>query len=361
MKEETPYLNHINYFRGIAIIFIVFGHCFNVGFSHYYQNSSQFAIFLRNLLPGGTTFFVFISGYLFHHIYFKNFNYGDFLIKKLKYVFVPFLLISSIDIFYYLSRYIIAIISSSAKSEIYLSKLKSYSFFNTYLIGHGDITIGLWYIPFITIIFFLSTVFIKFIKIKPSIQLTVINILLIFSILVHRNGTNSILGIFQNVIYFIPVYFLGIYMSINFKKFYEKLKGKELYILLIAIGLAIIQTRIVPAELILKNNLKIDKFDFMIIQKCFLSIFFILFLTRFENKKFKVLNILADNSFGIFFIHGICIWIFNTIVLKLKISFATNSFLMYLVISTLILTLSLLITILIRRANPKNSKYIIGC
>ena len=361
MKEETPYLNHINYFRGIAIVFIVFGHCFNVGFSHYYQNSTPLAIFLQNLIPGGTTFFVFISGYLFHHIYYKNFNLRDFLIKKLKYVIVPFLFISSIDIFYYLSRYIIAIILSSTKSEIYLAILKSHSSFNTYLIGHGEMTIGLWYIPFITIIFSLSTVFIKYVKIKPNIQLIIINILLIFSILIHRNGTNSILGIFQNVIYFTPVYLLGISMSINFKKIYEKLKGKEIFILLITLSIAIIQTRIVVVDLILSNNLKIENFDLMIIQKILFSIFFILFLFRYDYKKIKILNLLAENSFGIFFIHGICIWIFNVIVLKLKISFETSSFLIYLLISSLILTFSLSITILIRKQLPMMSKYIIGC
>ena len=339
----------------------MFGHCFNVGISHYYQNTTLFALFLRNLLPGGTTFFVFISGYLFHHIYYKNFHFSAFFIKKLKYVFLPFLIISSIDIFYYLSRYIIAIISSSTKTEIYIAKLKSYSFFNTYLIGHGEITIGLWYIPFIMLVFTLSPIYLRFVKIKCKSKLLIIFILLLVSILIHRTFKNEIIGIFQNVIYFIPVYLLGIYISINFKKFYEKLKGKELYILLIALGIAIIQTRIVVVDLILKNNLKLENFDLMIIQKCLLSLFFILFLMRFENKNSKILNIFAENSFGIFFIHGICIWIFNVIVLKLKISYESNSFLIYLLISSLILIFSLSITILIRKQFPIKSKYIIGC
>ena len=361
MEKERTYLHHINYFRGIAIIFIVFGHCFNIGISHYYQNQTIFAKFLQNLLPGGTIFFVFISGYLFHHIYYHNFHFSAFFIKKLKYVFVPFLIISSIDIFYYLSRFIIAIILSSTKSEIYLAKLKSYSFFNTYLIGHGEITIGLWYIPFIMLVFTLSPIYLRFVKIKYKSQLLIIFILLLVSTLIHRTFKNELIGIFQNVIYFTPVYLLGIFISINFKKFYEKLKGKELYILLIAIGIAIIQTRIVVVDLILKNNLKVENFDLMIIQKCLLSLFFILFLMRFENKNNKILNIFAENSFGIFFTHGIWIWIFNAIQLKLKIPFETSSFLMYLLISSLILSLSLSITIIIRKLWPNKSRYIIGC
>ena len=65
LEKERPYLQHINYFRGIAIIFIVFGHCFNLGISQYYQNTTLFAKLIRNLLPGGTTFFVFVSGLKF--------------------------------------------------------------------------------------------------------------------------------------------------------------------------------------------------------------------------------------------------------------------------------------------------------
>ncbi len=361
MEKERTYLHHINYFRGLAIIFIVTCHCYDVGFSNFSQNTTIFARVIRNLLSGGTTFFVFISGYLFHHIYYKNFRLITFLIKKLKYVFIPFLLISSADIFYYLLRYIIGIISSSNKSEMYLAKLKSYPYINNYLYGHGEMSIALWYIPFIVMLFALSPIYLRFIKIKCKSQLLIIFILLFVSTLIRRSFKNELIGIFQNVIYFTPVYLLGIYISINFKKFYEKLKGKELYILLIAIGIAIIQTRIIVVDLILKNNLKVENFDLMIIQKCLLSLSFILFLMRYGYKNNKILNILAENSFGIFFIHGICIWIFNAIQLKLKIPFETNSFFMYLLISSLILTLSLSITIIIRKLWPNKSRYIIGC
>jgi surface polysaccharide O-acyltransferase-like enzyme len=361
LEKERPYLQHINYFRGIAIIFIVFGHCFNLGISHYYQNQTIFAKFLQNLLPGGTIFFVFISGYLFHHIYYHNFRFSTFFFKKIKYVFVPFLIISSLDIFYYLSRYIIAIISASHKSEMYITKLKSYPYFSTIFVGRGEISPALWYIPFIMVVFVLSPVFLKFLRIKVKLQSVIICILLIISTLIHRTAANSILGVFQNVIYFTPIYLLGIYMSINFKKFYEKLKGREFYILLIAIILAIIQTRNGVVDLTLKNTLKVENFDFMIIQKILLSFFFVLFLKKFVNNKFKILNLFAENSFGIFFMHGIFIWLFNVIIIKLKISFVSNSTLQYFGLSTFILTFSLAITMLIRKTFPNTSKFIIGC
>ena len=360
MEKERTYLHHINYFRGIAIIFIVYWHCLVCGISNYYQNQTLFAKIIGTLLPGGTTFFVFISGYLFHHIYYHNFQFSTFFIKKLKYVFVPFLIISSTDIFYYLSRYIIAIISASEKSEIFLAKLKTYSFINTYLYGHGEIPIGLWYIPFIMVLFSMSFIFIKFVKIKPSIQLLFICILLIVSILIHRTAANSILGMIQNVIYFTPVYLIGIYFSINFKVLYEKLKGKEFYILFFALCVVIIQTVIGKLEISATECIfKLEDFDLMIIQKTLLSIFFATFLMSYKIKKNKFLTLLAENSFGIFFIHGICIWILNAIVFK--ISFEYNSTFQYFGFSTLILIISLTITLLIRKVFPNKSKYIIGC
>lgn len=362
LEKERPYLQHINYFRGIAIIFIVYWHCLVCGIANNNQNQTIFAKIIGTLLPGGTTFFVFISGYLFHHIYYQNFQFSTFFIKKLKYVFVPFLIISSTDIFYYLSRYIIAIISESNKSEIFLAKLKTYSFINTYLYGHGEIPIGLWYIPFIMLVFAISPVFIKFVKIKSSIQLPFICILLIVSTSIHRTEANSIFSIFQNTLYFSPVYLLGMYVSINFNKFYEMLKGQEFYFLATAIIIVFIQSGV---EIIEKyrelSTLILEKFDLMIIQKILLSIFFAIFLMNYKKNKFKILNLFAENSFGIFFIHGICIWIFNAILFKLKISFVSNSTSLYFVLSTFILTISLAITMLIRKVFPNKSKYIIGC
>lgn len=356
MEKERTYLHHINHFRGIAIIFIVFWHCFSAGITHYNQNITLFAFSLLKLLPGGTTFFVFISGYLFHYIYYKKFDFKLFIIKKVKFVLFPFILISSTDILYYLSRYIISIIFDSDKSQIFLAKLNNYSFIKTYLYGHGEIPIGLWYIPFIMVVFALSPLFIKFICIRAKVQLTIICILLISSMIIHRTADNSILGIFQNVIYFTPAYLLGIFMSINFNKIYVKLKVRNLYILISAILITIFLSKIIEFY---SPIFRI--FDLMIFQKILLSIFFTVYLMKYKKKQIKVLNLIAENSFGIFFIHGIIIWLFNAFIFKLKITIESNSAFVYFGLSTFILIISLSITILIRKALPNKSKYIIGC
>ena len=95
------YLNSLNYFRGISIIFIVFGHCL---YLVDYNYNSILGYTIQNLTQGGTSFFVFISGFLFHHIFYKKFELKRFMIKKTKYVLVPYLILSSIPIVFLLLK-----------------------------------------------------------------------------------------------------------------------------------------------------------------------------------------------------------------------------------------------------------------
>ena len=59
MKEKKPFLDNIYFFRGIAIVFIVFGHCMSFGISDINNNNLQLAILIKYIVPGGTYFFVF--------------------------------------------------------------------------------------------------------------------------------------------------------------------------------------------------------------------------------------------------------------------------------------------------------------
>jgi len=73
------FLNSINYLRAIAIIIIVAGHC--DGLSGWEPNNIVEKS-VENLIRGGTDIFMFISGFMFYHIYFRNFDYRGFVRKK---------------------------------------------------------------------------------------------------------------------------------------------------------------------------------------------------------------------------------------------------------------------------------------
>ena len=362
MEQKVTYLNNITYFRGIAIVFIVFGHCTSFGITRFHENTTFLAKIIKLIVPGGTIFFVFISGYLFHHIYNKNFKLKTFLLKKMKNVLIPFYFFCSIDIIYYLTRLFFAIVSQSKKTEFFLNKINSYSYFETFFLGHAEIPMGLWYVPFIMVIFSLSKFYMKFVLINYKTQLLIISSLMLIAAIIHRAPDASIKSIFQNILYFTPVYLLGIFVSLNSNMFYTRLRRKAIYLLLFALAIAFLQAKI--GGLIKMNDLStIDfrNFDFMIIQKSILSIFFMTYLMKFEYKKISLFNLLAKNSFGIFFIHGIYIFLIHATISKLQIFYKSDSIIIFIVSGSLVLILSLFTTIILRKLLSNKSKYIIGC
>lgn len=91
-------VNSFNHFRAIAILFIIAGHSFGaVGmvFDHLYELS------IRNFIAGGTSLFVFISGFLFHHVFYPKFQYKKFLIQKCYNVLLPYLILGLYPVFFY--------------------------------------------------------------------------------------------------------------------------------------------------------------------------------------------------------------------------------------------------------------------
>jgi hypothetical protein len=205
------YINSINYFRGIAILFIVFGHCLGLADFTY---DSILGNTILNLTVGATSFFVFISGFLFHHIFYKNFELKEFITKKTKYVLFPYLILSTLPIVYLLLR--IYITDSLSLSTISLQHKETVSFFSilsTYLTGVGYSFSGYWYIPFIMIIFAMSPVFVRFIKLKLKTQIAIAFFFLICSVFMHRGTYENVFSVFQNVLFFIPVYLFGIISS----------------------------------------------------------------------------------------------------------------------------------------------------
>lgn len=78
-------------FRAIAILLVVAGHSINSR-----NIASLGEMFFANTILGGTTLFVFISGFFFYHIYYYKFQYKNFMLKKIKYVFMPYFMLSAI-------------------------------------------------------------------------------------------------------------------------------------------------------------------------------------------------------------------------------------------------------------------------
>ena len=290
-------LNSIDYFRAVAILFIVAGHSFG---SWKVDNFIEKAIF--NLLTGGTTLFVFISGFLFHYIYYRNFSYKTFLLKKFRYVYFPYLLLTLSGITYYL------ISEENLPSQgplgiDHLETLFDYIHMIALYLWTGKIVVGYWYIQFIAIIFILSPVFIYYMKFPFWARNALFLIFLIQSMLIHRPFGNF--SPWHSVLYFLPIYLMGINVSIHRKKVIDFISDKTLIIGMLVLALALLQASIYSKH---GNFHKIEIFsyqnmDIIILQKIALCFFLMSLFHRFEERQLNSLKGIASMSFAIYFIH----------------------------------------------------------
>lgn len=309
------FLNSINYFRGICILFIVAGHC--VSPSGWHIDSFFEKVFI-NLVYSGSALFVFISGFLFHHIFYKNFNYVTFVTKKVKNVFIPYLIQSSAPIIYFVFYRDRASVRYS--DYIFLQKEGVYYEYVRPIIMYlwsGCTLTAYWYISFIMIIFLLSPLFIAYIHLKPVTRLFVLCIMIVIATLIHRPVDN--LYPLQSVVYFAPVYVYGILASIHRDAIYDYLEGKEIYLSILIVLCASLQVMLYGhVGNFHKSPLVISYPDIMIFQKMIMCIFFMVFLRRFENKNLSILKPLASASFAIYFLHPFVIHAVFTVIYNLK-------------------------------------------
>lgn len=350
------FLNSINYFRGVAILLIVAGHSYTIaGFNP----SNVIERTIANLLTGGTALFVFISGFMFHHVFSKKFNYKKFMVKKMQNVVLPYLILSIYpiwDIIYY-ERF-----SRTFGINNALDALLFYPIRGIHLTAY-------WYIPFAVILFLASPIFLKLMNSKYKGLLITIG--LVVATLIHRPLYN--INVLQSFIYFSPVYLLGMWASINKNKVYTTLKNKEWIFLFVAVVLAFYQgefasyspiegTTTFPSTILNgyvgnfhKNMFVYNGLDLMILQKTSLCFFFMVFLRRFEDIKIPFLDFTAKYSFAIFFLHCyLILW-------GERIGGLNNGNIFTLILTTLLFSItSAIFAAGVKKVFPKHSRKLIG-
>jgi hypothetical protein len=346
--------NSTNHFRAIAILIIVAGHSYKLGglvFDSFWEK------LIENIISGGTALFVFISGFLFHHVFYKNFSYTKFFFSKCKNILIPYTIIGIIPI--------VLAVTLEPKLRNYYSMFRptSAGFLYEYVIPAGKyfwtgrFENAYWYIPFIMVTFALSPLHISFIKAPPKVKAFTVFSLLIISMLMHRPHEN--LHVFQSVLYFFPVYLIGISSSIYRNLIYSKLSGKESYILLGVIFLAISENFMGHSGNYHKAAFVFGGIDIIIIQKILLCFFFMVWLHRFENYQNKYINYLASTSFAVFFFHPLLIQILRRLIKSMGFSI-NESWIVYL-FWVLVLTAACVgLAKLVKNITPTYSRYLIG-
>jgi probable poly-beta-1,6-N-acetyl-D-glucosamine export protein len=359
-------LKSFEYFRALAILFIIANHCY--GLSGDWQPATVFGKFVVNFFTiGGATYFTFISGFLFHSVSYREFKYTDFMIKRIKKVACPYLLLSIIPIFV-----LVFVLRTGPYPEYFFLPAKGLFYqyirpFVLYLVT-GRTFWAYWYIPYIMVVYALSPLFMIYIKWSFRSRLVVVLFFFCISTLIHRPP--GMISIFQAVIYFIPVYLLGIMASMHKDEVYLFLKGKEIYLLLAALSLSLIQVIFYDNFLIFfKKPFEFNVIDISIIQKSIMCLFLMVWLHRFEYRQISFLRRTAEASFALYFIHPILLTLFkhfSQISYDHKYKIASGIFdtlyhpLGLFIYFFIILSVSYMIALLLRRVFGSYSKLVIG-
>ena len=309
---------------------------------------TTFERLITSLISGGTSLFVFISGFLFHYIFYKKYIFKKFFIGKIKNVFIPYLILALIPTLY------AVLLHKDGAGGYFLPDGTGFTYeyiipFIKYYLNGGMLT-AYWYIPFVMVTFAMSSLHVKFIELDKKYQLLLIFILSLVSIFLHRPYAN--LHVLQSVIYFIPVYLIGIYASVHRSKIYEVFKGKGFVLLIFTLAIAFIDAY---------TNDKNAYFgiDLVYIQKVFMCFFFMVWLNKYEEYHNSFIHKLASTSFTIFFIHPYILLVLGGLQGRGYI-ITDESWWLFPIIIALIILFSMLVAITIRKLMPKYSRYLIG-
>ena len=351
MQLPSPrknFLNSINYFRGIAIFIIVLGHCY--GLSRWEVSGKSEEIFYSISL-NGSVYFVFISGFLYHYVFYHKFDFKKFMIKKAKYVLLPYLFFSTLPILY--------VVFIGDGGEFLPETLQGKPLFAVaWYFLTGRISYAYWYVPMAILLFAISPLINKIIKYEKV--LVTASLLLLVSLIVHRPIDN--INPFHSLIYFLPVYLIGIWSSINHDRMCKFLENRvsKASLLVIAIDLSLVQVLVFNTSgNFQKQFWSITVLDVNLLQKILLCIFFVSVLNKYEDTDITIAKKAAETSFAIYFIHPFLINALTSITYRLNFDYQGNIFLLILA-ALMVFSMSMAIALGFKTIFKKNSRYLIG-
>lgn len=307
MKNKQKYFNSINWLRGLSIIFVFVTH----SISDRDNNPFCFSLFYN-----ATLMFVVITGFLFWHLI-GRFDYKSYLIKKLKFVILPYILLFGIPYILISAVFYIFNLETNSSNYFVVIDEKGIIFLLLFtkdlvyhlLVGGAWLNGPLWFIPMI-VLFFLSSPMIKLIADSKYF-----NYILCFFIFV------SVMS-FRPQEYNVPIYsyiqFFGVFLYGIFLNKKQNFIVTHALIVSIVTGSTYLVFTFIDTWIainygrpnyipILEGKFSILSVSMIQIQKLLAVTFFLSLFTliekNFQNIHFKFLSLLSTYSFGIFFIH----------------------------------------------------------
>jgi hypothetical protein len=330
-----PRLAFVVYFRAIAIVLIVAGHSYGLAgiqFSHALDDA------ISSFLKGATALFVFISGFLFDYVYSGKYRYRQFLEEKARRLLIPYL--------------VLTFIAQLVFWELYDDQSIYDKIFRDLILG--DTFQAYWYVPFILVMFTIAPLHRGFMRLRSVNQIWIILALMIIAGFVQRPINND--NVFQSIIFYMPIYLSGLFVSVN-REALVHIKNNRFFLLLITVGLVSIQGFIGQNDNMQSSMLTFQRFELMGFQKLSLSLLLIALFSHAKLPPSRMVNLVAETSFAIFFLHPFLLEIFS----NTKIFLRTDIQWLDLALATITIVGScILITLALKLMFKSSSKYIIG-
>mgnify|MGYP004652299557 FL=1 len=342
--------------RAISILCVVAGHMFlpTVYYTHFQSFFSAIPfLFFSNC----TIWFVFISGFIYCHTKMRSSRPYHQLIKhKIINLYFPMLFMSIPAIFLFVIPCLNLLIKPSSLEYIFVV-------FLVYILGLSNGSY--WYILYILSVFFISPLLL-YIAQKKYIFFFTFSIMTLCFFFFPRSLT-----IFpENLLYFTPVFLLGIISRLNFIMVQVFLLHNKQWLSVLAILLYFISHLIflhfigsLDRQWLFNRNIPwLMRLGIMMFSWFKVVLFFLIwtFFISHPNLESKLLNLIANHSFGIYFIHAYFLsYIFlhyQSIWPRHQIYGSILSWILALIVPVV----SLIVSLILHKIFGRYSKYLIG-
>jgi peptidoglycan/LPS O-acetylase OafA/YrhL len=364
MGRSREHIAYIQYFRALAIIMIVCGHTFAVAWTHFVDEDPQKTVSLLNVIPalisGGTAYFVFISGFLYRHVFYGRTSYGDFMRKKALYVGLPYVVFG---VPFAVIGIVLGVFSVTMVKDGAAYPQSGFVDFIA-LFTTGRMQVAYWYIPCAFLLFLASPLFDRFIRLEVKWRVAALLATIALALWIHRPVDN--LNPVQSFLYVANFYLFGML-------FYEYRAAIVAFVgrppVIAALALAIVAVAAIQA-LVLQNTSNIEHnfgdgwlpvgLDLMLVQKYVGILLFCGIFSLWGTRASTPLSFVADISFGLFFVHDAVL----AVLIRLPVGLSPHigepiaDLALYTVI---VLLISIGIVLAVKRLTGRRSRYIIGC
>lgn len=351
--KQSEYLQSINWFRGLAIVFIYLVHVPKDMLS---ENGKAF---IYSFFGNGTFYFIFISGYLFWHLK-EKYNFTSYIDTKLKYVVSPYIIVNApVLIVIGLSSYFVELYTV----DLYVVNLSNWFASNGlvwYLLMGG--LSHMWFLPVIIIFFILSPLTYSLASSKYFLPVFLCS--LIFSVCSFRSDVPDPI---YNFLHFYGVYLFGIFIKNN-ESYIFRQPGRFVcaFALLYSIFIYLTfryESYGVDAQSyypMFSQSFDISYINLNQFQKYFGAIFYLSLLFFIEKKlkvtKITTLDVCAKYSFGIYFVH--MYWL---VLINLVYGAKLQSYVLFSILGFTLTILSIMAFKMVLKKCSLNSRLFIGC